>query len=257
MKKITVITTKDTTIVSAAMLETYGDMEPTASVSTATFPERGALNAVYEAATEQVAALGPNDSAEIWVPNFVFQTMTKLVYAATFQDAKRGEQCYANLTPAQQKAFVEFKDLFCKFGSACIGRKVRVNDITNLYRFQLNGTPNRELKSGDVVEVEYPPKDDNKKIAVVAGMKVQGATSLTRCPHTIEKRGENYFITRMIRVGDKCETTISALRKFRSGEFVPERDNDIRLMNVLALAAIANSYLPKVAMFKGTVAANG
>jgi len=255
-KKQVVIVTRAETLAMAVLTETYGDKEPVAAINVASFEEGEALEAVYKTATDVVKNLAESETVEIFLPSSVYKTATKLVYAANQLEGA----AWDNLTASQKKAFSAYKKLFNAFGSAVRAQKGRVfvRDITNLYRYQLAGTPDCELHDGDTfesVEVEVEGKNGTTRtVQTIAGMQVCGTNMLPHCQQRIEKRGESWYITRMINVDGEYLSTVDALRAFRKGDYVPEYDDKIRLMNSLALAAIANNALPKLAMFKGKVA---
>ena len=246
--KIFAVQTKDTVISTGLMTETYGDEVPTGKFATATFEANGNLTAIAKAATAAINDLSVNDNLLIIVPNVAFKSLIKVFIDAAYKGAPNGAKAVTALTPAQQKAFDQsYKDALVKFADAVIAHKgqVRLSNSLNLYRYQLVATPDAQmLTAGQKITFT---NGTGKEYATSNGYRVIGTQFMANCEHTVETRGEEYYVSHMINVGGKYVTTVEALKKFRNGEFTPEHDGTIRLINQLMLNAIVSSKLPKVA----------
>lgn len=245
------IATKDTTISSGIMLETYGDQEPTGHFKTATFNANGNLTAICNAVTGAVNGISVNDSIVVIVPNVAFKSLIKVFIEAAYKKAPSGEKAVTALTAAQQRAFDDdYKAALVHFGDAVIAKrgKVRIVNAMNLYRWQLVATPNAtELADGQKITFEKVTFGD-KDYAIANGWRVMGSEMMPACEHTVEKRGEEYFVTRMLKVDSEYVTTVEALRRFRDGKFTPEHDGQTRLINQMVLNACVVANLPRVAV---------
>lgn len=245
------VATKDTTISSGLMLETYGDQEPTGHFETANFNANGNLAAICKSVTGAVNGIGVNDNIVLVVPNVAFKSLIKVFIEAAYKKAPSGEKAVTALTAAQQRAFGDdYKEALVHFGDAVIAKrgKVRVVNAMNLYRWQLIATPNAtEITAGQKITFEKVTFGD-KDYAIAEGWRVLGSEMLPACEHTVEKRGEEYFVTRMLKIDNEYVTTVEALRRFRDGKFTPEHDGQARLINQMMLNACVVANLPRVAV---------
>lgn len=243
--------TKDTTLSTGIMLETYGDQEPTGKFSTTTFAEGQNLTVICNSVARVIESIGANDNIVVIVPNTAFKSMIKVFIEAAYKGAPNGAKAVTALTAAQQRAFDDdYKAALVHFGDAVIAKrgKIRIINAMNLYRWQLVPTPSAEdIVAEQKVTFEKVTFGD-KDYAICKGWRVMGSEMLPACEHTVEKRGEEYFVTRMLKVDSEYVTTVEALRRFRDGKFTPEHDGQARLINQMMLNACVVANLPRVAV---------
>lgn len=245
---------KDNVVVYDYLVETTGNTVPTIKVKTTQANNTDNITVLAQEFAKLVNGIDNGDHLTVYLPNTVYKTISGVAYSVNYGKATSGKVAVANLSERQRSNFpADYISALVTVGDALIAKRgaVTVKPSRQIYRLRVSPTSINapEMKTGDKLTfVAGNVNGKEKSVTSDGNFYVSDFSKIILGEYevTVDAKGE-ITIPRLTRVSGEAIATGVAFTKFCSGEFTPEDDSQVRLINSIALVKICASKLPKLA----------